>query len=390
MVEKLMNNIFLKANQFTNFKISDLKIDGDILNPTVSLCHHCYTHIPAYVYHKDGQVWMAKKCKVHGVSHHMIERDYEFYCSLKKNFKFHWNNTVMFELSDRCNLECPHCYHMPDNSVVDKPVSDIIDHIKSWYKPEMHILFAGAEASLHPHLIRVIEEIRDTFNYDQTGILTNGIRFADLDYLQKCADAGLKGMMIGLNHPSYINNKTIRNKQIKAITNANQIDFPLGYIGYTMSSISELEDILKETTESTWHTGMFRIRYGSDIGRYPDQERMYVSDIYKIVKSWCERNNKTIKFLDNSDDNLYHVMVNINGVNYRLIQWCDITDIDMEELRTGPWCSFVDDGLTNFLHQIIRRDIEKNKKIILPDVPPLRYRYEGKDITSPLNFNDLI
>jgi hypothetical protein len=390
MVEDIMNEIFLKTNQFTNFKISDLNIDGDLLSPTVSLCHHCYAHVPAYIYHKNGQVWMSKKCKVHGISHHMIERDYEFYSSLKKNFKFKWNDTVMFEVSDRCNLECPHCYHMPDNNIKDKSVAEIIEHIASWYKEGMNVLFAGAEASLHPNLIEIIKEIKSTFNYDQTGILTNGIRFADLNYLKKCRDAGLKGMMIGLNHPSYINNKTIRNKQIKSIENANRIGMPIGYIGYTMSSISELEDILTESINSNWQTGMFRIRYGSDIGRYPDQQRMYVSDIYKATKEWCEKNNKTIQLLENSDDNLYHLMVNIDGINYRLIQWCDITDIDMEELRSGPWCSFVDDGITNFLHQVIRRDIEKNKKLILPDIPPLRYRYEGKDIIEPLDFNKLI
>ncbi len=384
-----MNKVFLKTNQFSNFKISDLKIDGDLLTPTVSLCHHCYVHIPAYIYHKDGQVWMAKKCKVHGVSYHMIERDYDFYSLLKKNHTFRWNDTVMFELSDRCNLECPHCYHMPDNNVVDKSVSEVMDHIASWYRPPMDILFAGAEASLHPQLPQIIQEIKNTFNCNQTAILTNAIRFADLDYLIECVDAGLKGMNIGLNHPSYINNKTIRNKQIKAITNANKIGLPLGYIGYTMSSMQELKDILKETQESNWRTGMYRIRYGSDIGRYPDQQRMYVSDIYKITKEWCDKNNKTIEFLENSDDNLYHVMVKINGIRYRLIQWCDVTDIDMEQLRTGPWCSFVSDGITNFLHQVIRRDLEKNKKIILPDSPPLRYRYEGKDIKEPLDFNNL-
>jgi organic radical activating enzyme len=386
----IMNQILFKINQFKEFRFENLNIDGDLISPTVSLCHTCFSHIPAFVYHKNNQVWMIKSCKIHGSSHHMIERDYTFYKQLKKNHKFRWNDTVMFELSDRCNLECPHCYHMPDNAVADKSVKDVIEQIKTWYTPGMNILFAGAEASLHPKLIDVIKEIKNEFNYDQTGILTNGIRFSNFRYLEKCQDAGLKGMMIGLNHPSYINNETIRNKQIKAIENANRLNLPIGYIGYTMSSISELEDILNETINSNWETGMFRIRYGSDIGRYPDQERMYVSDIYKAVVQWCEKNNRTIKFLENSDDNIYHLMVNIDGRNYRLIQWCDLTDIDMEELRTGPWCAFVDDGVTNFLHQVIRRDIQKNRKLVLPDSPPLRYRYEGKDISDPLNFNNLI
>ena len=57
-------------------------IIGTELDPTVSLCHQCHRHIPAWRYHKDNQVFIAKACPVHGVSHHMIEADYEFYANL--------------------------------------------------------------------------------------------------------------------------------------------------------------------------------------------------------------------------------------------------------------------------------------------------------------------
>jgi hypothetical protein len=82
-------------------------------------------------------------------------------------------------------------------------------------------------------------------------------------------------------------------------------------------------------------------------------------------------------------------MVKIENNFYRLIQWCDETDIDMEELRTGPFSDFVHDGITNFLHQIIRRDILKNQGLILPDTPPIRYQLAGSYDTSPLDFTSL-
>ena len=78
-------------------------------------------------------------------------------------------------------------------------------------------------------------------------------------------------------------------------------------------------------------------------------------------------------------------MVFVEDKEIRVIQWCDITDIDMEELRSGPWCDFVSDGITNFLHQIIRRDIEKNKHLTLPDVPPKRYQYSRIVSKEPLD-----
>jgi len=61
----------------------------------------------------------------------------------------------------------------------------------------------------------------------------------------------------------------------------------------------------------------------------------------------------------------------------------------MEELRSGPFCDFVPDGITNFLHQVIRRDVLKNQKIALPDAPPIRYQPMGVNDPSPLDFKKL-
>ena len=100
-------------------------IAGKHLLPTVSLCHHCHRHIPAWRYEKDNKVYMVKSCAIHGISHHLIENDYEFYSGLyytQDNPKYNMNGGVLIEGSDRCNLECPHCYHLPDNEVKDPPI----------------------------------------------------------------------------------------------------------------------------------------------------------------------------------------------------------------------------------------------------------------------------
>lgn len=65
----------------------------------------------------------------------------------------------------------------------------------------------------------------------------------------------------------------------------------------------------------------------------------------------------------------------------------DETDIHMEELRSGPYCDFVDNhGITNFLHQIIRRDVQKNK---LLDYTPNRYLMKNQGDDAPLDFKNL-
>lgn len=381
-----MSIINLKINQFINY--TDF-VPDNMVYPTVSLCHQCHQHIPAYTYVKDNQLWMVKKCRVHGESHHMIERDYSLIKNLTYNInKYQMTSAILMEVTDRCNIDCPHCYHEPESKSIDKPIETVLKEIEMFYRRDLKLVLTGAEASVRRDFPELIKTIRETYDIENLGTMTNGIRFSDYDYLKECVDNGLDGVSIGLNHPSYINNETIRNKQIQGIINSRELCQHLSYVGYTMSSINELEDILLEATTSDWNPGQFRIRYGSDIGRYPEQERMYVTDIFKYTEDWCARNGKSFNIVEDADNNIYHVMVNIDGQDFRLIQWCDETDINLEELMNGPWCNFVDDGVTNFLHQIIRRDISKNKGIALLDTPPKRYQIDY-DYTQPLDFEKL-
>jgi hypothetical protein len=75
------------------------------------------------------------------------------------------------------------------------------------------------------------------------------------------------------------------------------------------------------------------------------------------------------------DDNPYHVMMDWGQIRLRLIQWPDVTNIDLDELATGPWCNFVGGPITNFVHQVILRDAFKNNKLPVLDYVPKKYHY---------------
>jgi hypothetical protein len=387
-------NVFIKGiNQFKPEYIAKLYDNalGPVMGETVSLCHSCYYHIPAIRYSKNGSVYMVKHCAVHGISHHKIESDIDFYQSLSYTQltpEFNFNASLLTEASDRCNLECPHCYHLPDSDISDIPLEDFINRIKQYPLGSgqiERIVLTGAEATLRKDFTELVSTIRD-MNLHPV-VMTNAIRFGDRDFTIKAKDAGISNVNVGLNHPDYIDHAVVRRKQVTALNTMHEIGLTIGYIGYTMVNLSELDYILHEIVDSPWHPKTFRVRAGSEIGRNSTTGRVYLSDIVKAVKQWAIDNKKSLRFISNADDNIYHVMVELEGKIVRLIQWCDITDIDMEELRSGPWCDFVPDGITNFLHQIIRRDIWKNKGNVLPDAPPKRYQFQRViDVNEPLDF----
>jgi MoaA/NifB/PqqE/SkfB family radical SAM enzyme len=54
--------------------------------------------------------------------------------------------TVHWELTYHCNLQCPHCYVVPQNSreeLSSREIAAILDHLKE--KGTLHVIFSGGE-----------------------------------------------------------------------------------------------------------------------------------------------------------------------------------------------------------------------------------------------------
>jgi uncharacterized radical SAM superfamily Fe-S cluster-containing enzyme len=339
------------------------------IHNTVSLCDHCYRHVPAIVYEEDNEIRMTKRCPDHGEITSVVEIDTSFYYSLEHHRDIESFNQVLFEASDRCQLDCPHCYHLPDNKVQDRPIDDVLDQLKKFPRDSAPML-AGAEATLRPDFVELCQEI-NKLGFPKFELLTNGLRFANKTFAQDCYDAGLGSVCFGLNHPSYQGEK-VHDKQLLALDNLIEVGYPIGYVGYTIESYEHLPFILDEIKRINHpQINHYRIRCGSFIGRSSDQTRSYLSALVKQIKEIT--NDQIEPYL--SDDNPYHVMVNWNGILLRLIQWPDVTNIDMEELATGPWCQFYDGPITNFVHQVITRDAYKNMSKAKLDDAPTRYQY---------------
>lgn len=338
---------------------------------TMSLCELCYRHVPATRFLKDGGIWLGKTCPEHGYSEHLIESSAEFYESLEYNRAAYDPSGYVVEITDRCNLTCPHCYQMPDNKKVDKSLDAIIEEIKSYPTDELSITLAGAEPTMRKDLFDLIPAIKALGK--SVNILTNGIRLEDPEYVSKLTRAGTDFVTIGLNHPDYQGQFT-HERQLRGIQNCVTQGLRIKNINYTLETYSQVPFILKEIQSLKYVAEEFRIRGGADIGRCPDEPRKFLSELVDEVKLQADALELNWKKIP-ADDNIYHIMVELNGVVHRLIQWADASTVDLNELQCGPWGSFVPGvPLTNLMHQVILRDAAINKAKTLLDNVPERYR----------------
>jgi hypothetical protein len=342
------------------------------IHDTISLCNECYRHIPGIVFEKDDKIWITKRCEEHGEQQEIIEIDPEFYYNINKADLGQFFS-IMFESTNKCQLNCPHCYQLPDNKSVDTPLDLLLSTIDGYPKGFMPMV-AGAESTMYSDIVPLSHALAD--KYGGTRLLTNGLKFADKDFTKKLLSHPGVSVAFGLNHWSY-QGKKVHEKQLRAIENIKEIS-TIDDIGYTVEDLDHLPEIFEEIAQlADSKVKLVRIRFGSFIGRSSDQQRNYLSKTIKRIKEIVGDELIPAPV----DDNPYHVMYTWRGITLRIIQWPDVRNIDMEELNTGPWANFHDGPITNFVHQVIMRDAFVNNKMPkLDDCPPFYHIKNNKDI----------
>lgn len=336
------------------------------IHNTVSLCNHCYRHIPGVVFERDEKIWLAKLCEKHGEMEEIVENDPEYYYSLRKTNPSGFIS-IMFEVTNKCQLNCPHCYQIPDNKHIDGPLNSLLGITDMFPKGFIPIL-AGAEASLYRDIIPLSHALHEKFK--KIRMLTNGIRFADAEFSKELLNGRNILPAVGLNHYTY-QGKKVHEKQLRGIANIKEYG-RLDGIGYTLESIAHLPEILEELDKiGRDKVDLVRIRMGASIGR-STEGRNYLSKTVKALKTLLGDELVYTPL----EDNLYHNMYNWKGMNLRLIQWPDVRSIDMEELSNGPWANFIQGPISNYIHQVILRDAFVNNNLKPLDITPDHYRLQ--------------
>lgn len=343
---------------------------------TLSMCEQCYRHIPAVRFERDRKTWLGKTCPKHGYHECLVEVDSEFYNL--QTYEKRKPGSYWLDITNRCNLDCPHCYQMPDNQSTDPGINFILSQIQSWPDNGWPVSLVGAEPTTRKDLADLIRAIQALPGKPRMiMVVTNGINLGKYEYAKNFQGINNLKWTIGLNHPNY-NGGVIRSKQEEGIKNCVELGLTIKNFTYTLGDLGQLGFVLEEIQR--WNSlgicDNARIQVGVEIGRTPDDHgpELYLSDLVKEAKHQCEVKNWSWE-VDTVWGNRTHYLVKINDVVHRLIKWVDVKTIDFEETFSEAYADMIPGKpMSPLLHQVILRDRSKNEGQFLFDTLPIEYR----------------
>ena len=340
---------------------------------TISLCEECYRHIPATRFEKDGQMMLGKTCPKHGYREAILDINIDFYKS--QQYQRRKPSSYWLDITNRCNLDCPHCYQMPDNNSKDPGIDYLLSEVMSWPDNGLPVSLVGAEPTVRkdlPELVRAIHDL--SIKPRNVIIVTNGVYLAKWDYVERFKGIPNLKWTFGLNHPDY-NGGQIRVKQMEGLENCIKLGLDVKTLTYTLANLEQLSDVMYEVQKFGINA---RIQLGVDIGRVPegDFKELYLSELVEVAEQFCANNQWTWE-PDFTGGNRTHFSVRINGIDHKFIKWCDVRTIDLEEVQSESWASIVPGKpMSPLLHQVILRDQAVNRGQMLLDTVPEKYRHE--------------
>ena len=191
-----------------------------ILKQTTAACPLCLERVPGQVIERDTQVFLQRRCPEHGDGEALIASDAALYwtaanapsigaggcCGAAENHSC----TLIFEITERCNLTCPTCFtasspHLTWSMPFDEFATKL-DHLRAGGKADADIVqISGGEPTTHPEFERIVAHCFDR-GVKKVYVNSNGVRLAaDGELVQRLAaiDGGQERLHIYLQFDGF-------------------------------------------------------------------------------------------------------------------------------------------------------------------------------------------
>jgi uncharacterized radical SAM superfamily Fe-S cluster-containing enzyme len=193
--------------------IRETPAEGNVITETKSICPECNLVLPAYVYERDGKVFMKKTCPQHGETEELYFGSYDMYvkfsrylhngkgtehpnvkkvgCDCPNNCglcESHLSHTGLANVvvTNRCDLTCWYCFFYVKKGVegayVYEPTLEEIREMALNLRAERPVpgnavQITGGEPTLREDLPEIIRAIKSS-GVDHIQLNTNGINIA--------------------------------------------------------------------------------------------------------------------------------------------------------------------------------------------------------------------
>ena len=137
------------------------------------------------------------------------------------------NNRAKLDTGTQCNYRCDFCYYFDklDQVTPFEIIKNRIDYLIECSITEVDL--SGGESSIHKDWFKILDYCTENNLYIST--LSNGYKFADIEFLKKSKEHGLKEILFSLHgsnetvHDKIVGHKGAFKRIIQAIKNCNTL-----------------------------------------------------------------------------------------------------------------------------------------------------------------------
>lgn len=201
-------------------------------------------------------------------------------------------------LTRKCNLRCAFCYakkaeYSESNTIPYEELKKIVDFCNE--AKVKYIIFSGGEPTLYPHLLDILEYIKNKNYKMQPTIATNGIALIDEEFCKKLIENGMSYIDISLkgkdsNECYEIVGRDCFLQQSAAIRNiaALPIDFTCSMV-LTSANILSICDTVKNALDNG--AKQFSFTFLIDNEKSTDNEDNYLQKYnpFTLIDSFCSQ-----------------------------------------------------------------------------------------------------